>query len=429
MLEPVPTPARPFLRQSAETAVRRIPRGAAIVAAPGCGTPETLLTALATYAEQLGRPTLYSGLQLGAYPFLAAAAAGHLRYRTWHPYGPARAALEPGKVDYVPARGSAIPALLDDWSTSVALVRVSPPDRNGWCSLGPSASYVCHAVARAELVLAEVDPLTPRTTGDSMVHVSRLDVMVEADTPPCYFPAAARDAVSDRVAEHVLDLLPDSPTLQLGIGAVPEALTAFLADSAVGPVRFVGMANDAMVGLFERGILRWGDIGERPAISAAELMGTRTLMDFADGNPSIVMRDSRASHAPRALAAIPRLVAINSAVEVDLAGQVGSELVGRRQVSGIGGSADFVEAGFGSDGGLSVIALPSTTPDGRHSRIVPRLGADVVSLARHTPDAVVTEHGVAWLRGRTEAERVEALVSVAHPDHRAHLLADPEEKP
>lgn len=404
-------------------AVRAIPPGAAIVAAPGCGTPETLLTQLADAADLLGGPTLYSGLQLGAYPFLDAAAQGLLRYRTWHPYGPARAALAPGRVDYVPARASAVPGLLDQWETSVALVRVSPPDRNGWCSLGPSASYVCHAVDRAALVIAEVDPHTPRTTGDSMLHVTQLDVLVDADTPPCEFPAAVRDDVSDRVAAHVLDLLPPEPTLQLGIGAVPEAITAFLAESDAGPVRVVGMANDAMVDLFARGQLRWTDT---PAVCAAELMGTRTLMEFADGNPAIVLRDSRVAHAPRVLARIPRLVAVNSAIEVDLAGQVGSELVRARQVSGIGGGADFVEAGFGSDGGLSVIALPSTTPDGRHSRIVRRLGADIVSLARHTPDAVVTEYGVAWLRGRTEAERVEALAAVAHPDHRELLTSSQE---
>lgn len=404
-------------------AVLAIPQGAAIVASPGCGTPETLLTHLAAAVDLLGGPTLYSGLQLGAYPFLGAAAEGLLRYRTWHPYGPARAALSPGRVDYVPARASAVPGLLDQWDTSVALVRVSPPDRNGWCSLGPSASYVCHAVERAALVIAEVDPHTPRTTGDSMLHVTQLDVLVDADTPPCEFPAAVRDEVSDRVAAHVLDLLPPEPTLQLGIGAVPEAITAFLAESDAGPVRVVGMANDAMVDLFARGQLRWTD---RPAVCAAELMGTRTLMEFADGNPAIVLRDSRVAHAPRALARIPRLVAVNSAIEVDLAGQVGSELVRARQVSGIGGGADFVEAGFGSDGGLSVIALPSTTPDGRHSRIVRRLGADVVSLARHTPDAVVTEYGVAWLRGRTEAERAEALAGVAHPAHRDDLTLSKE---
>lgn len=412
---------------SADAAIRLLPAGAAIVGAPGCGTPETLLTALGQAADLLRGPTLYSGLQLGAYPFLAAAAAGHLAYRTWHPYGAARAALSPGRVDYVPARGSAVPDLLDQWETSAALVRVSPPDRNGWCSLGPSASYVAHAVARADVVLAEVDPATPRTVGDSMVHVSRMSALVEATTPACYFPAATRDEVSDRVAAHVLELLPRAPTLQIGIGAVPEALTSFLGESDVRGLRIVGMGNDAMVQLFERGVLDQRDTGEDPAVSAAELMGTRVLMDFAHDNPSIVMRDSRRSHAPRVLAQVPRLVAVNSAIEVDLHGQVSSELVGDRQVSGIGGSADFVEAGFGSPGGLSIIAMTSTSPDGRRSRILPRLSTNLVSLTRHTPDVVVTEHGVAWLRGRTVHERAEALASVAHPDHREalRLPADP----
>lgn len=426
---PLPTTLRP------EAALRLLPAGAAVVAAPGCGTPETLLEALGSTADLLGRPTLYSGLQLGAYPFLDAAAAGHLAYRTWHPYGPARAALSPGRVDYVPARASAVPDLLDQWGTSVALVRVSPPDRHGWCSLGPSASYVCHAVERAALVLAEVDPLTPRTTGDSMVHVSRFAALVETAAAPCHFPAARRDETSDRVAAHVLELLPPEPTLQLGIGAVPEALTAYLGESDVPGVRLVGMGNDAMVDLFARGVLRVDDRDPRPAVCAAELMGTQLLMDLAHENPAIVMRDSRYAHTPSYLSRIPRLVAVNSAIEVDLHGQVSAELVGARQVSGIGGSADFVESGFGSAGGLSVIALTSTSPDGRHSRIVPRLGSDVVTLARHTPDVVVTEYGAAWLRGRTVHERAEALASVAHPDHRAALSpsatpsATPEEHP
>jgi 4-hydroxybutyrate CoA-transferase len=406
----------------AEAAVRLVPPGAAMVAAPGCGTPETLLQAVGSTADLLGSPRLYSGLQLGDYPFLEAATSGHLSYRTWHPYGPARAALVPGRVDYVPARASGIPDLLDVWETSVALVRVSPPDRNGWCSLGPSASYVCHAIARASVVLAEVDPATPRTCGDSAVHVSRITALVDATTPPCYFPAAARDEVSDRVAAHVLELLPHSATLQLGIGAVPEALTAYLADSDLRDLRFVGMGNDAMVGLVDRGVLAAHD-PDRPAISAAELMGTRLLMDFADHNPAVLLRDSRHSHAPRVLAQIPRLVAVNSAIEVDLFGQVSSELVGSRQVSGIGGSIDFVEAGFGSPGGLSVVALTATSRDGRNSRIVRRLGSDLVSLSRHTPDVVVTEYGVAWLRGRTVHERAEALASIAHPDHRDALMS------
>ena len=414
----------------ATTAIQAIPPRSTIVAAPGCGTPETLLTALGELADTLKSVRLCSGLQLGAYPFLEASAAGHLPYLTWHPYGPARSALSPGKVDYVPARASAVPDLLDLWETSVALVRVSPPDHNGWCSLGPSVSYVRHAVDRAELVLAEVDPEVPRTYGDSMVHVGSIDLFVEADTPMCEFPAAGRHAISDRVAEHVLTLLPDRPTLQLGIGAIPEALTAFLVDSGLRDVRFVGMANDAMVPLFTDGVTPWST-EPRPAVLAAELMGTRQLMEFAHHNPAIVVRDSRFSHAPQELARIPRLVTVNSAIEVDLAGQVNAELVGSRQISGIGGSADFVESGFGSPGGLSLIALPSTTPNGR-GRIVPRLGTDIVSLPRHTPDAVVTEYGVAWLRGRSITERAHALAEVAHPRHQAELLASasrPQETP
>jgi acyl-CoA hydrolase len=414
---------------SVQDAMRGLPERPRIVAAPGCGTPETLLTGLAQAAGSLREPVLYSGLQLGAYPFLEAAAAGAVQYRTWHPYGPARAALGRG-VEYVPARASAVPGLLDLWETDVAFVRVSPPDRNGWCSLGPSASYVCHAVDRATRVIAEVDPRTPRTTGDSMLHVSQLDALVEADTPPCYFPAAKRDAVSDRVAQHVLALLPAAPTLQLGIGAVPEALAAFLGDTDLAGVRFAGMATDAMARLLESGFLDRGRVGGQPAISAAELMGTAALMEAAHDNPSIVLRDSRTGHQPLELGRLKRLVAVNSALEVDLYGQVNAEMLGARQVSGIGGSADFIEAGFDSDGGLSVIALPSATADGATSRIVTKLSADIVSLPRHTIDAVVTEHGVAWLRGRTERERAEALIAIAHPDHRPALAssADPTSK-
>ncbi|MBD3915625.1 acetyl-CoA hydrolase/transferase family protein [Nocardioides hwasunensis] len=402
---------------SPAAAIRLLPHGTNVVAAPGCGTPETLLRALGRDADVLGHPTVFSGLQLGAYPFLEAAAQGQLSYRTWHPFGPARAALRPGQVDYVPARASAVPGLLDLWGTDAALVRVSPPDPEGWCSLGPSASYVCHALARARVVLAEVDVRVPVTHGDTRVHVSQLSALVEAEEPACSFPAAARDETSDRVAAHVVGLLPDAPVLQLGLGAVPEALTSFLADAGATDVRFVGMGNDAMVDLAEQGVLAEGPA----AVSAAELMGTDRLMRFADDDPRVEVRDSRHAHDPRVLASLPGLVSVNSAIEVDLWGQVGSELVGTRQVSGIGGSVDFVEAGFGSPGGLSVVALASTTPDGTRSRIVPQLGSPVVTLGRHTPDAVVTEHGVAWLRGRTVHERAEALAAVAHPDHRDAL--------
>ncbi|MER5619425.1 acetyl-CoA hydrolase/transferase C-terminal domain-containing protein [Streptosporangium sp. NPDC002544] len=407
-----------------EKAVRLLPENAHIVGAPGCGTPETLLRALGETADLLHAPTLYSGLQLGGYPFLDAVRQGHLRYLTWHPYGPARRSVAAGFGEYVPTRASAVPGLFDHWNTDAALVRVSPPDRNGYCSLGPSASYVRAAVTRARVVLAEVDPLVPRTYGDTTLHVSEITALVEADTPMCEFHEAARDEVSDRIAAHVLDLLPERPVLQFGLGSIPESLIHGLAHSDLRGAQVIGMATDAMVALFERGVLSPLSVMPSPAISAVELMGTRILMDFADRNPAIGVFDSRTGHTPWHLGGLPGVVSVNSAVEVDLFGQVNSETVRGIQVSGIGGSIDFVEGAYGSPGGLSVIAIGSRTADGRHSRIVPALASDaVVTVPRHTPDVVVTEYGVAWLRGRTRAERAESLASVAHPDHRAGLMS------
>lgn len=412
----------PVALTTATAAIRELPRAARIVASPGCGTPETLLAALGADADLLGGATVYSGLQLGSYPFLGAVEEGHLGYLTWHPLGPARGSVERGRSAYVPARASAVPDLLDQWETTAALVRVSPPDADGTCSLGPSASYVTHAVARADVVLAEIDPTIPYTHGDTTIDVARIHAFVEADTPMCRFPAAERTPTSDRVAAHLMSILPAEPTIQLGIGSVPESFTAALGESGIRGVRIIGMANDAMVELAERGVLAPSAPGS-PAISVAELMGTEALMSFAHDNPIIEVRDSRVSHNPRVLAQSPRLVSINSAVEVDLRGQVSSEIAGGRQVSGIGGSMDFVEAAFGSAGGLSVVALTSTA-GGRHSRIVPRLdSSSVTTLPRHTPDVVVSEHGIAWLRGRTEAQRAEALVQIAHPDHRSTLTS------
>ena len=316
-------------------------------------------------------------------------------------------------------RASQLEKRIATWDLDAALIRVTPPDSDGWCSLGPSAGYALTAIKTAKLCIAEVDDALPRTFGQSRVHVSSLDVLVPSTTPTPTYHSVEPDDVSRAIARHVLSLLPDRPVLQVGIGGATEAIVSALAEAGVDRLRFVGMGTDAMVDLFERGLLDGG----RPAIQSPDLFGTQRLMRFAHENPVVGVFPSSVAHSPQWLAEHPRLVSVNSAVEIDLSGQVNSEVVAGRQIAGIGGSIDFVEAATQSTGGRRVIALPSTTRDGRRSRIVPRLDANAtVTIPRGMVDFVVTEHGIAQLDGKTLRQRAEALIDVAAPQHRQALV-------
>jgi 4-hydroxybutyrate CoA-transferase len=408
---------------TAEDAIDRIPTGSRIVASPHCGTPTTLVNALA--ARSAGRELcLMTGLVFVDEVITAAVRRGDLAYVTWQ----MNAALEPllaeGLISYVPLRASRVPAHLAACRAEVALVRVTPPDRHGWCSLGPSVSYVRDALEHATLRIAEVDSSLPRTLGQSMVHVSDLDLLVESTDPLPVYAAATPSALSDAIAGHVMELLPERPVLQLGIGAVPEALVTALGGAGVSDLRFTGMVSDGMVELAERGLLDRRQIAGMPPVSGPDILGTSRVMQWAHDNPSVGMYPSTLVHSPLVLATYDRLVSINSAVEVDLSGQVNAERLKGRQISGIGGSIDFVESATHSAGGLRIIALPSTTPNGKISRIVPRLGeSSIVTLSGAQVQIVVTEHGAARLEGASTRERAEALVGIAAPQHREELLA------
>lgn len=413
----------------ADQALGLLPRAARVVCSPGCGTPLSLLRALAARAPDLDRPHLYSGLLLGGYPFLDELAAGQLDYTTWLAMPPARPALAAGQAAYLPARGSDVPAVIRSLRPDVALARVTPPDRSGYVSVGPAAGYTAAMLEAARLCIGEVDEALPRTHGRSLVHVSAFAALVETDTATPEYHAAPPSDRSRRIAEYALELVPHDAVLQLGIGEVPEALVWSLQDTDRGRLRFAGMATDGIAALMQSGRVPASPVPE-PSILAVELMGTRALLDFARDNPSVGMYPADAECHPRGLGRLPRFVSINSALEVDLSGQVSAEAVGARVVAGIGGSADFNEAAGLSDGGLRIVALPSTTPPrgdraGR-SRIVARLTeGSPVTLPRSRIDYVVTEFGVARLWGRSLAERAEALLSVAHPDHRDALAGAP----
>jgi 4-hydroxybutyrate CoA-transferase len=386
---------------SAEMAVDRIPEGARIVVSPSCGTPTSLVTALVGAAE--GRNwTLASGLVFEPELIVDAVDAGTVRWRTWHPTTACERVFDQDGFGYVPLRASQVPGLLASGRFEAAVIRVTPPDRNGWFSLGPSAGYPAIAADVAGICIAEVDPSMPRTWGQSMVHSSQLDVLVESTSPMPVYKAASPDDTSRAIARNVIDLLPSEPVLQLGIGKIPEAMVHTLAEEGVGPVTFVGMGSDGMVDLADRGLL-----GPRPyqgpSICAPDLLGTARLMEYAHDNPDVGVYPSSIAHSAILLSGRDRLVSVNSALEVDLKGQVNAETIKGRRVTGVGGSYDFAEAATWSNGGTRVIAVPS-------NRIVERLGeGSAVTVPTALVDVVVTELGAVRLQGLTEKEREAGL--------------------
>jgi acyl-CoA hydrolase len=389
----------------ADAAVDHIPDGARIVASPACGAPTTLLASLGQRCSGRGW-RLLTGLMFDPSPWIDAVARRDLMWDTWHPTAACADLVADGRIGYVPLRASRLPVHLHRTGVDVALVRLTPPDRHGWCSLGPTGSYAVDAIEQASMVVAELDPRLPRTHGRTAVHVSRLDVVTDSTTPMSEYRSASPDEVSRAIARHLVELLPDRPVLQLGIGRIPEGFVHALADDGIGQLRFVGMGCDAMVPLAERGLLD-DDLGRGPAIFTPDLLGTSVLMEFADDNPMVGVHPSSAAHSTVALARFDRLISINSAIEVDLAGQVNAELVTGRRVTGVGGSIDFAEAASLSVGGMRVIALPA-------ARVVERLGpGSAVSVPRSMVDVVVTERGVARLEGLSEGARAEALSDIA----------------
>jgi acyl-CoA hydrolase len=334
-----------------------------------------------------------------------------------------RDAVASGAADYVPVFLSEVPALFQRgvMPLDVAMVQVSPPDPHGFCSLGVSVDASRAAVQAAHRVVAEINPNMPRTHGDGLVHVNAITCAVEVDYP---LPEHARPALTEverAIGRNVADLVEDGATLQMGIGSIPDAVLASL-----GGHRELGvhteMFSDGVIDLVERGVITGRHKRTHPGkLTAAFLLGTRRLYDFVDDNPLVMMLGADYVNDTAVIRRNPKVTAINSALEIDLTGQVVADSIGTRQYSGVGGQMDFIRGASLSPGGKPIIALPSVTRRGE-SRIVPLLrpGGGVVTTRAHV-HYVVTEWGVANLYGKNLRQRARALTDIAHPDHREML--------
>ncbi|MBF0428063.1 MAG: GNAT family N-acetyltransferase [Magnetococcales bacterium] len=337
-----------------------------------------------------------------------------------------RNAVSAGIADYTPCFLSEIPSLFTDGilPLDVALIQVSPPDQYGYCSLGPSVDIVSSAWKSARTVIAQINPSVPRTFGQSFIHISAIHAYIEEDRPIPILPPPQLDDVAVRIGQYVAQLIEDGSTLQMGIGRIPDAVLRNLTHHKNLGIH-TEMFSDGVIELIRSGVINNLHKSLHPGkIIASFCMGTKKLYDFVHENPHIEFHPSEYVNKPTVIAKNKNMVAINSAIEVDLSGQVVSDSVGRRFYSGIGGQVDFIRGSAMSLGGRPIIALPSTAKNGTISKIVPFLteGSGVVT-SRGDVHYVVTENGIATLRGKSIRERALELIKVAHPDFRDTLLA------
>lgn len=414
---------RAFTRTTPAGAVEKLAPGMRVLLPPACGEPVTLVAEICRQADRLRDLTLMGGIHLGDYPFARPETAA-LRFATWHMSPKLEEAQRRGRVEFVPARYFDLVtefAAGGRWAPDAVLVHCAPPDAGGYLSLGVAVGVALPAARRAPLVIAQVNPRMPRTRGNACLHRSQIDWWVEVDEPLLPYPPPLITDVERAIGRHVAALVPDGATVQVGVGAIPQAVL-----QALGGHRDLALHSllvDASVDLIERGVVTAAARRvHRGRLDVAEVMGTTRLFDFVHDNPLVNMEPSGWVHDPEVVARYDRFVAINSALEVDLTGQVTAESLGGRQVAGIGGQFDFVLGASRSRGGASIIALRSTGRAGAVSRIVPRLSPGAaVTTPRFVADWVVTEYGAAHLRGRGERERAAALVAVAHPRFREEL--------
>jgi acyl-CoA hydrolase len=387
----------------------------------GCSTPETLVEALAQRAPELHGVEIVHMVPCGSAAYTSPQHAGSFRLNGLFLSSCVRSAVADGRADYTPIALSDVEPFLrsGDFPIDVALIQTSRPDEHGYLSLGAGVDCTLTAASLARHVIAEVNDRMPRACGDTFLHVSQVSALVETSRPLLEMAPEKPTPVQERVAENVAALIPNGATIQMGIGGIPSAVLACLRHHKDLGVHSE-MCPDGIVELVERGVVNGSRKTLHPGkIVTGFLLGSRALFDFVDANPIFEFHRTEYVNDPFVIAQNARMIAINSALQVDLTGQVCADSIGTAPYSGFGGQLDFVRGAARSNGGKPIIALPSTAQNDFVSRIVPVLsaGAGVVT-GRADVQYVVTEYGVAYLRGKTIRQRAAALIAIAHPKFR-----------
>ncbi len=410
--------------KTADEAMQVLQSGMRVYVHPGCAEPEALVNALVRRGPAISDVEIMHMRTMGIAPYVAPEMAGHFRHNAMFIGYNVREAINDGRADYTPIYLSEIESLFEsgEMPIDVALIEVSPPDSHGFCSFGVGVDTTLTAARCARYVIAQVNNYMPRTYGDSFIHVSDIDAVVEWSQPLCELKKPTVTDMHVAIARNVAGLIEDGAVLQTGIGGIPDAILPFLMDRKDLGVHSE-LVSEGVIPLIEAGVITGARKNFKPRkIIVGFVLGGKQMFEFVDNNPIFEFHPTAYTNDPGLIARNDRMVAINSALQVDLTGQVCSDSIGNQFYSGIGGQVDFLRGASRSKGGKPIIAISSTAKSGTISRIVPMLspGAGVVT-SRGLVRYVVTEHGVAYLHGKSIRERAKALIEVADPKFREEL--------
>ena len=408
----------------AQEAVSRISSGNRVVVGNLCGAPQTLVQAMVDNKERYHNVEVLHMISLGQTEYCNAENRPHFFHSSFFVGSSTKEVVNSGLAVFTPCHYSQIPHMFTRGilPVDVTMCMVSPPDEHGFCSFGVSVDYTKPAAESSRLVIAEVNPNMPRTLGDSFIHLKNIDCIVPTDTQIYSTPPAKITPTDEAIGGYCAELIHDGDCLQLGIGAVPDAVVGFLKDKHDLGIHSE-MFSDGVVDLVESGNITCARKSlHRNKMVATFFMGTEKLYKLVDNNPMVAMFSVDYTNDPRVIAQNDNMVSVNSAIQVDFTGQVVADTIGHRQYSGPGGQTDFIRGANWSRGGRSILAFPSTAAKGKISRIVPVIdrGASVTTL-RTDVQYIVTEYGVADMRGKSVSERAKSLISIAHPDFRSDL--------